>query len=278
MPASWSPRVWLSVVLGIFLQPFVFLYVNRPGLFWLYLVASLVCAGVDWYFGLALTLLFSLLCPLHAALIARRYDPTQPRRWYCRAWVPVGLYLLLMGLILGTRTYLYEPYSVPSASMYPGLREGDLFIAQKWGFAHRSLFGLRLPGSGHVDTARLRRGQVYVFYPPGHEVLYVKRLMALPGDIIALTPDGVVINGQTLPRTELLSGVGLHVYREDNGPQSYRIQQLDDAPPSAVRTFKVPAGHYFFLGDNRDNSNDSRYFGSVPADQIVGELIWQGSE
>ncbi|MEB3734277.1 signal peptidase I [Halopseudomonas pachastrellae] len=278
MPASWSPRVWLSVVLGIFLQPFVFLYVNRPGLFWLYLVASLVCAGVDWYFGWALTLLFSLLCPLHAALIARRYDPAQPRRWYCRAWVPVGLYLLLMGLILGTRTYLYEPYSVPSASMYPGLREGDLFIAQKWGFAHRSLFGLRLPGSGHVDTARLRRGQVYVFYPPGHEVLYVKRLMALPGDIIALTPDGVVINGQTLPRTELLSGAGLHVYREDNGPQSYRIQQLDDAPPSAVRTFKVPAGHYFFLGDNRDNSNDSRYFGSVPADQIVGELIWQGSE
>ena len=75
MPASWSPRVWLSVVLGIFLQPFVFLYVNRPGLFWLYLVASLVCAGVDWYFGWALTLLFSLLCPLHAALIARRYDP-----------------------------------------------------------------------------------------------------------------------------------------------------------------------------------------------------------
>ena len=61
MPASWSPRVWLSVVLGIFLQPFVFLYVNRPGLFWLYLVASLVCAGVDWYFGWALTLLFSLL-------------------------------------------------------------------------------------------------------------------------------------------------------------------------------------------------------------------------
>ena len=55
MPASWSPRVWLSVVLGIFLQPFVFLYVNRPGLFWLYLVASLVCAGVDWYFGLATT-------------------------------------------------------------------------------------------------------------------------------------------------------------------------------------------------------------------------------
>ncbi|MGI3128898.1 signal peptidase I [Halopseudomonas pachastrellae] len=278
MSTAWTPRVWLSVVLGIFLQPFVFLYVNRPGLFWLYLVASLVTAGVDWYFGLALTLAFSLICPLHAALIARRYDPAQVRRWYCRAWVPVGLYLLLMASILGTRLYLYEPYSVPSASMHPTLLEGDLFVAQKWGFAHRSLFGQRLPGSGLVDTARLRRGQVYVFYPPDQQVLYVKRLMALPGDVIALTPDAVVINGQILPRTLLVDAAGRRIYREVNGGQSYRIQELDDAPPGEVRTFKVPPGHYFFLGDNRDNSNDSRYFGSVPAEQVVGELVWTAAE
>ena len=278
MPASWSPRVWLSVVLGIFLQPFVFLYVNRPGLFWLYLVASLVCAGVDWYFGLALTLLFSLLCPLHAALIARRYDPTQPRRWYCRAWVPVGLYLLLMGLILGTRTYLYEPYSVPSASMYPGLREGDLFIAQKWGFAHRSLFGFTLPGSDRLDAARLQRGKVYVFYPPDHDMLYVKRLIALPGDVIALTPDGVVINGERLPRELLSDTDGVRIYREQLGGQSYRVQQLDSAAQQPIQTFRVPEGHYFFLGDNRDNSNDSRYWGSVAAERVVGEMIWLASK
>ena len=278
MPASWSPRVWLSVVLGIFLQPFVFLYVNRPGLFWLYLVASLVCAGVDWYFGLALTLLFSLLCPLHAALIARRYDPAQPRRWYCRAWVPVGLYLLLMGLILGTRTYLYEPYSVPSASMYPGLREGDLFIAQKWGFAHRSLFGFTLPGSDRLDAARLQRGKVYVFYPPDHDMLYVKRLIALPGDVIALTPDGVVINGERLPRELLSDTDGVRIYREQLGGQSYRVQQLDSAAQQPIQTFRVPEGHYFFLGDNRDNSNDSRYWGSVAAERVVGEMIWLASK
>ena len=91
-------------------------------------------------------------------------------------------------------------YQVPSASMHPTLVEGNLFVAQKWGFAHRSLFGFTLPGSDRLDAARLQRGKVYVFYPPDHDMLYVKRLIALPGDVIALTPDGVVINGERLPR------------------------------------------------------------------------------
>ncbi|MEL0166670.1 MAG: signal peptidase I [Pseudomonadaceae bacterium] len=274
MPSSWKPRRWLTVLLGIVLQPFVFLYVNRPRLFWLYLLITLVVAAVDWYFGLALTLLFSLICPVHALLIARRFDADMPRRWFNRASVAVGLYLAVMLSILGARTFLYEPYEVPSASMHPTLVEGNLFVAQKWGFAHRSLFGLTLPGSDGLDARHLQRGEVYVFYPPAHDVLYVKRLMALPGDVIALTPDGVVINGEKLSR-ELLSELdGVRVYREQNGGKSYRIQQLDAAAQQPIQTFKVPEGHYFFLGDNRDNSNDSRYWGSVEAARIVGEMVW----
>lgn len=274
MSSPWKPRLWLTVLLGIVLQPFVFLYVNRPRLFWGYLLVSLVTAGIDWYYELALTLLFSLICPLHAVMIVRRYDPQTPRRWFNRASVAVGLYLAVMVSILGARTFLYEPYQVPSASMRPTLMEGNLFVAQKRGFAHRSLFGFTLPGSDQLDTARLQRGQIYVFYPPGHDVLYVKRLMALPGDVIALTPDGVVINGERLPRELLSDSEGIRIYRERNGGQSYRIQQLDAAAPQPIQTFKVPQGHYFFLGDNRDNSNDSRYWGSVLAERVVGEMVW----
>lgn len=274
MPSSWKPRLWLTVLLGIVLQPFVFLYVNRPRLFWLYLLLALVVAGIDWYYELALTLVFSLICPLHAVLIVRRYDPQRPRRWFNRASVAVGLYLAVMLGILGARTFLYEPYEVPSASMHPTLVEGNLFVAQKWGFAHRSLFGFTLPGSDSLDTRHLQRGEVYVFYPPEHDVLYVKRLMALPGDVIALTPDGVVINGERLPRERLSDADGVRVYREQNGGKRYLIQQLDAAAQQPIQTFKVPEGHYFFLGDNRDNSNDSRYWGSVAAARVVGEMVW----
>ena len=75
MLSPWKPRLWLTVLLGIVLQPFVFLYVNRPRLFWGYLPVTLVVAGIDWYFELALTLAFSLICPLHAVLIARLDNP-----------------------------------------------------------------------------------------------------------------------------------------------------------------------------------------------------------
>ena len=278
MLSPWKPRLWLTVLLGIVLQPFVFLYVNRPRLFWGYLPVTLVVAGIDWYFELALTLAFSLICPLHAVLIARRYDVSTPRRWFNRASVAVGLYLAVMLAILGARTFLYEPYQVPSASMHPTLVEGNLFVAQKWGFAHRSLFGFTLPGSDRLDAARLQRGKVYVFYPPDHDMLYVKRLIALPGDVIALTPDGVVINGERLPRELLSDTDGVRIYREQLGGQSYRVQQLDSAAQQPIQTFRVPEGHYFFLGDNRDNSNDSRYWESVAAERVVGEMIWLASK
>lgn len=268
-----TPKIWIAVLLGIFLQPFVFLYVNRPRLFWPYLLAALVIAAVDWYLVLGLHLLFSVICPLHACWIIRRYDASQPRRWYSRVWVVIGFYLGLMLSVLLVRAFLYEPYAVPSASMHPTLVEGDMVIVQKWGFAQSALFGYTLPGAGSVAPERMQRGKVYVFYPADRDVLYVKRLLALPGDVIAITAQGVVINGETLSNEPMGETDVLSSFSETAGSEQYRIQYLKDAPPRTIRTFKVPDGHYFFLGDNRDNSDDSRHWGSVPAQRIVGEVV-----
>jgi len=267
------PKIWIAVLLGIFLQPFVFLYVNRPRLFWPYLLVGLVVAAVDWYLVLGIHLLFSVICPLHAWWIIRRYDPGQPRRWYSRVWVLIGLYLGLMLSVLLVRTFLYEPYAVPSASMHPTLVEGDVVIVQKWGFAQSALFGYALPGAEAVAPERMQRGKVYVFYPPDHEVLYVKRLMALPGDVIALTEQGVVVNGKTLSSDLVSKTDEFDRFAEGAGSEQYQIQYLKDASPGAIRTFRVPEGHYFFLGDNRDNSDDSRHWGSVLAQRVVGEVV-----
>lgn len=262
------PKIWIAVILGIFLQPFVFLYVNRPRLFWPYLLAALVVAAVDWYLVLGLHLLFSLICPLHACWIIRRGTSLQPRRWYSRVWVVIGFYLGLMLGVMLVRAFLYEPYAVPSASMHPTLVEGDVVIVQKWGFAQAALFGHALPGA-----ERLQRGEVYVFYPADRDELYVKRLMALPGDVIAITEQGVVINGERLPSQRLSDTDSLSLYAETAEGESYRIQYRKDAPPREARTFRVPEGRYFFLGDNRDNSDDSRHWGSVPVGRIVGEVV-----
>ncbi|SDS69449.1 signal peptidase I [Halopseudomonas sabulinigri] len=267
------PKIWIAVILGIFLQPFVFLYVNRPRLFWPYLLAALVVAAVDWYLVLGLHLLFSLICPLHACWIIRRGKSLQPRRWYSRVWVVIGFYLGLMLGVMLVRAFLYEPYAVPSASMHPTLVEGDVVIVQKWGFAQGALFGHALPGAEAVAPERLQRGEVYVFYPAERDELYVKRLMALPGDVIAITEHGVVINGERLTSQRLSDTDSLSLYAETAEGESYRIQYLKDAPPRETRTFRVPEGRYFFLGDNRDNSDDSRHWGSVPAERIVGEVV-----
>ncbi|GAA6132383.1 signal peptidase I [Halopseudomonas sabulinigri] len=266
------PKIWIAVILGIFLQPFVFLYVNRPRLFWPYLLAALVVAAVDWYLVLGLHLLFSLICPLHACWIIRRGKSLLPRRWYSRVWVVIGFYLGLMLGVMLVRAFLYEPYAVPSASMHPTLVEGDVVIVQKWGFAQAALFGHALPGAEAVAPERLQCGEVYVFYPADRDELYVKRLMALPGDVIAITEQGVVINGEKLP-SQRLSDTDISLYAETAEGESYRIQYLKDAPPREARTFRVPEGRYFFLGDNRDNSDDSRHWGSVPAERIVGEVV-----
>lgn len=273
MSTARPPKIWIAVLLGIFLQPFVFLYVNRPRLFWPYLLAALVVAAVDWYLVLGLHLLFSLICPLHACWILRRSAGSQSRPWYSRVWVVVGLYLGLMLSVLLVRAFLYEPYAVPSASMHPTLVEGDMVIVQKWGFAQSALFGYTLPGAASVAPERLQRGKVYVFYPADRDVLYVKRLLALPGDVIAITEQGVVINGESLPNERVSETDVLSSFVETAGSEQYRIQYLKGAPPREVRTFRVPEGHYFFLGDNRDNSDDSRHWGSVPAQRIVGEVV-----
>jgi len=267
------PKTWLAAVLGIFLQPFVFLYAGRPRLFWSYLVVALVVAAMDWYLGWGLHLLLSLICPLHACWVIRRSKVMLARPWYSRVWMVVGFYLGLMLSILLVRALCYEPYAIPSASMHPGLVEGDVVVVQKWGFAQSALYGYALPAAAELSPTRMQRGKVYVFYPPDTDALYVKRLLALPGDVIALTEQGVVLNGKHLTRRQAGESEALRTFVEQAGDQTYQVQYRKDAPAQAIRTFKIPEGHYFFLGDNRDNSDDSRHWGSVQAERIVGEVV-----
>jgi signal peptidase I len=197
--------------------------------------------------------------------------------------VSVIVQALLLALVI--RTFLFQPFSIPSGSMRPTLLEGDYLFVTKWayGYSRYSLpFGLDL-FSGRIWSAEPKRGDVVVFkFPPNPSIDYIKRLVGLPGDHIQVKDGQVFINGVGVPREKVgqidnpdVTEVDrpVDVYRETL-PNGVSYDTLDLSPTSIgdnTREFIVPEGHYFMMGDNRDNSSDSRFtVGYVPAENLVG--------
>jgi signal peptidase I len=197
--------------------------------------------------------------------------------------VSVIIQALLLALVI--RTVLIQPFSIPSGSMRPTLLEGDYLFVTKWayGYSRHSLPYSPNLFSGRIWSAEPERGDVVVFkYPPNPSLDYIKRVIGLPGDTIQMREGVLHINGEAVPR-ELIGVVQdaditemarpVEVWRETM-PNGVSYDTLDLTPNSIgdnTREFQVPEGHYFMMGDNRDNSTDSRFsVGYVPYDHLVG--------
>ncbi|MCX2696048.1 MULTISPECIES: signal peptidase I [Ochrobactrum] len=200
-----------------------------------------------------------------------------------RETVSVIVQALLLALII--RSLLFQPFSIPSGSMRPTLLEGDYLFVSKYayGYSRYSLpFGFDL-FNGRIWGAEPKRGDVVVFkLPSDTNIDYIKRVIGLPGDRIQMRGGVLYINDVAVKRervgtidnpdvTEVNRPV--EVYRETL-PNGVSYDTLDLAPNSIgddTRVFEVPAGHYFMMGDNRDNSLDSRFgVGYVPFENLVG--------
>jgi signal peptidase I len=207
-----------------------------------------------------------------------------------------GLFPVIVGVFV-LRSFLFEPFKIPSGSMVPTLLVGDLILVNKFDY------GVRLPVLNKKVIANNdpQRGDVMVFrYPPDPRLDYIKRVVGVPGDEVAYLNQKLTLNGQPVP----VKALG-EFYDEDSlryAPQfSEKLGEKDhrilvdprrssffgmDSPrfPFAENcrysaegvTCKVPAGHYFVMGDNRDNSQDSRYWGFVPDQNLVGRafFVW----
>jgi signal peptidase I len=193
---------------------------------------------------------------------------------YARSFFPVILIVLVI------RSFLFEPFRIPSDSMMPTLLDGDFIFVNKFAY------GLRLPvlNSKFVDIGEPKRGDVIVFrLPSDPSVNYIKRLVGLPGDHISVRNQRVFINDQ--PMTVTLDGI--YGGPRNTGAQADAQQGVEDLggvkhrvlfiPERDSRDFDqvVPADHYFFMGDNRDNSRDSRFpeVGFVPEKNLVGKAV-----
>jgi signal peptidase I len=214
---------------------------------------------------------------------------------YARSFFPVILAVLLF------RTFLLEPFRIPSGSMMPTLLVGDFVLVNKFAY------GLRLPVTNTkiVDTGEPKRGDIAVFrYPLNPKEDYIKRIVGLPGDTIKVVGEDVSINGKPVPQTLVGEYHGtdkISIQIEENpnvSPVHLYTEELDGVTHSTLQfryvesyncigsggtvtadggcEWKVPQGHYFAMGDNRDNSADSRFWGFVPEQNLAGKafFIW----
>ncbi|MEO8151911.1 MAG: signal peptidase I [Rhizobacter sp.] len=206
-----------------------------------------------------------------------------------------GLFPVILVVFL-LRSFLFEPFKIPSGSMVPTLRIGDLILVNKYHY------GVRLPviNKKIIQLNDPQRGDVMVFrYPADPSVDYIKRVVGLPGDEISYRSQQLYINGQLVasqPAPEFYDDDSTRYYKqyaEKLGPVEHSILVDAQARPLIRPKFtfpfaencrysaegvtcKVPAAHYFMMGDNRDNSEDSRFWGFVPDENIVGKafFVW----
>jgi signal peptidase I len=205
----------------------------------------------------------------------------------------------VLALVLIIRSVLFEPFNIPSASMNPGLLTGDFILVNKFSY------GVRLPilNSKVIDMGEPTRGDVAVFrYPFNPSISYIKRVIGLPGDKIVYNEGVLTINGQIISKVAL-PDMGDSTYerffREQLGTKSHSIRELSDIWSASQAPFvnslnqgefvssqghhwevTVPAKHYFMMGDNRDESADSRFWGFMPEENLVGRAvaIWMHKE
>ncbi|KHD89936.1 MAG: hypothetical protein OM95_00765 [Bdellovibrio sp. ArHS] len=183
-------------------------------------------------------------------------------------------------LVMGLRWALIEPFVIPSGSMIPNLLVHDHILVKKFSY------GLHVPFSDKwlFQWAQPQRGDIVVFkYPENPEVYYIKRLIGVPGDNVEVQSGRITLNGEELPLQPVErpdNEKGFSYFHETLGTHTHTVRFLYERNTSEVQVFTVPENQYFFMGDNRDQSSDSRFWGFVKNDYIVGKawMIWLSCE
>jgi signal peptidase I len=179
----------------------------------------------------------------------------------------------IFGLVLVLRSFVMEPFQIPSKSMVPTLKVGDFIVVNKW------TYGLRLPvlRNKFLDVGNPERGDVVVFFPPHESRYFIKRLVGLPGDKINIINGTLFVNNEMIEQTisDIEPGNSRSVVMSEKlGIKQFAIQKnLRPSRLSQNFSATVPKDQFFMIGDNRDNSSDSRVWGPVPKDRIVGKAV-----
>jgi signal peptidase I len=277
---EWRPKRWLATLLSLFVAPLGMLYLQRPRLALAYLLASLLfqlsavglfaVLGMPMAVALGANWIVNLVAAVHAFRLSCATEPMATRSWYSRWYGLIGVWAAFTLAVLLFRSFAYEPFRTPSESMYPTLPEGSFVIVRKWGYGNYGSLGVRFV---HAEPkVAVARGELLLFHLVNDpDTVYLKRVVGLPGDRIQCSKDRIAINGTPVPATQLDSRGRYRIARETIDGVAFTVAHWDERPAPDCDVV-VPEGHYFMLGDNRENSRDSRYLGPVPRGNLVGRV------
>jgi signal peptidase I len=281
-------------LIGLLFGPDVTMaYLGRGWLAILYFVDGVVLitaqmwllgrAGLSYnHSGTLIVIVWRLIGATHGFVAARQAGGA-PYPWYSQ-WYS----LLLIFLVLSSafafliRGFLFQPFTIPASSMSPTVQLGDYLFASKYAYGYsRYSLPLGLGPSERIFGHPPDRGDVVIFRDPRNDTDYIKRIIGRPGDRVQLKAGIVYLNGHPLPRqpeSEFnAGGYSAHLFRESLYPdKSYMVAEaLENSRGDNTAEFLVPPGHYFVLGDNRDNSLDSRFdMGFIPEENIFAKALW----
>jgi signal peptidase I len=314
-PTIRKRRRWIAVLLAIVFTPFFsMLYLGKGRRALVYLLLTIVSAGLGYWLASKgfwprgidrslLSTLVSIVGAIDSYKIARQYQTEFSGPWYSRWYGLAGVLMSIVFVTIGIRSFVIEPFRIPSTAMTPTLLVGDVIVVNKF------VYGIRLPIVYYklIDIRQPMRGDVMVFrYPEKPSLDYVKRVIGVPGDTVAYRDKRLRLNGEAVEIEAageytyvdtVKNDVTVTRYQEQLTGHLHSILIEPDAPViqlAGVRQFPyrdkcvyddrgftctVPPNHYFMMGNNRDHTSDSRYWGFVAEENIVGKavmIVWNG--
>jgi len=275
---EWKPNKWIAIPLALFFQTLALLYVAQGKWAVFYFLVGIVSASTDFWLEIQqgswhyFSLILAAICAIHVYIIIRNYEAIPIRPWFSRWYGLVSFFTTFVLVAVLFRSFLYEPFQIPSGAMSPTLNHQNFVIVDKWGYGNYGTYGFTL-AKGAISK-ELKRGDIIVFENPGNRSInFVKRIVGLPGDSIKYDYGRLIINGEEVNQELLKSEGGFKLFTESLDGSNYDVKNMP-ARSSSYGIPHVPTGQFFVLGDNRDNSFDSRVFGGVPMENIVGKVIY----
>jgi signal peptidase I len=290
---NWQPKRWLATLLSLLLGFSGMLYVGRIKLYLTYSLAILIFAVVSFFYFSnfsfdqfldifsVINFLISIICAIHTYRISSNFKPTALRPWYSNWWGILGIYFIIIIPIIIIRAFFFEPFLLPAQSMAPTHNKGNYIVISKLGYGNYSTYGFSLLHT--TPSKAITRGDVIVFsYPPNPKIDYIKRVIGLPGDLISYKSKRLFINNHPISTKaigdyklfdERAGALDFKEFEESWDVINWHVINLPELSPKDFES-TVPPDSYFVMGDNRDNSSDSRIWGAVPAKNIKGKVIY----